>query len=275
MREDKKPLISVLMGVHYRRTDLYLLKRSVESVLNQTCSDFELLICDGGSSKEACGLLDSLAFEDSRIRLIRDKDIRTDLASKLNVCLRYAAGQWIARMDDDDFSYPERFARQVNYLNNHPDVAFVGCNVALHVAGERVGSRNFPERPQVKDFYFTQPFIHPTLMFRKEVLVAIGGYSENKHQVLCEDYDLLLRLYTVGHCGMNLQEILFDYTVSASAKGNRNMKHRWNETVTRYFRFRDLKVLPKALPYVVKPLMVGLLPESTLMRIKEKQQCRT
>lgn len=213
MRENKKPLVSVLMGVCYRRKDLGLLKRSVESVLNQTFTNFELLICDGGSSDEAIHLLDSLANDDHRIQLVRDNRIPTDLAHKLNVCLHYARGDLIARMDDDDFSAPERFERQVQYLESHPDIAFVGCNVTLQIDGKWVGNRIFPEYPQVRDFCFTQPFIHPTLMFRREIMLDVNGYSEDKYCLLCEDYDLLLRLYEQGLKGANLQERLLDYMV--------------------------------------------------------------
>lgn len=269
MPEDKKPLISVLMGVRYRCESLDLLRRAVESVLKQTATDFEFLICDGGSSPAASSLLDSYAETDSRVRLIREEGIPTDLAHKLNACLHRAEGTLIARMDDDDVSHPERFARQTAYLTEHPDITFVGCNVALQTEGVTVGHRAFPEYPQVKDFYFTQPFIHPTLVFRREALLAVGGYSEGKYQVLCEDYDLLLRLYTAGYRGANLQEALFDYTVTASAKGNRRMCHRWNETVTRWCRFKELHLLPKTLPYVVKPLVVGMIPGKLLQRMKQ------
>ena len=65
-----------------------------------------------------------------------------------------------------------------------------------------------------------------------------------------------------------MQEVLFDYTIPATAKGNRKMRHRWNEAVTRYRRFGELGLLPGALPYVVKPLAVGLLPEKVLKRLK-------
>ena len=271
MPEDKKPLISAIMGVRYRRESLDLLRRAVESVLNQTVTDFEFLICDGGSSPEAGSLLDSYAETDSRICLIREEKIPTDLAHKLNACLQRAEGALIARMDDDDVSHPERFARQTSYLAERPDIAFVGCNVALQAEGVTVGHRAFPEYPQVKDFYFTQPFIHPTLVFRREALLAVGGYSEGKYQVLCEDYDLLLRFYMAGYRGANLQEDLFDYTVPASVKGNRRMHHRWNETVTRWCRFKEMHLLPKALPYVVKPLVVGLLPEALLAKLKKQK----
>lgn len=269
MREDKKPLVSVLMGVRYCRKDLDLLKRSVESILDQTFTDFEFLICDGGSSDEAIRLLDSLANDDQRIQLVRGDWIPTDLAHKLNACLHHARGELIARMDDDDSSNPERFERQVQYLESHPDIAFVGCNVTLRMVNGQVGQRIFPQYPQVRDFCFTQPFIHPTLMFRREVILKVNGYSEDKRCLLCEDYDLLLRLYEQGFKGANLQEQLLDYTIPPTAKGNRKMPHRWNETVTRWRHFRKLGLLPQKAIFIIKPLIVGLLPETLLYTIKK------
>lgn len=261
------PEISVLMGVLYRKEDTAPLQRAVQSILAQTVPDFEFLICDDGSNDAAVRLLDELAARDARIRLVRGNNKRS-LPEKLNECLRHARGQWIARMDDDDFSHPQRFERQLAWLREHPEAAFVGCNVALVKGGERAGERSFPAFPQVKDFYMTQPFIHPSLLLRREALDAVGGYSEDKHCLLCEDYDLLLRLYEHGFKGANLQEILFDYTIPLTARGSRKMSHRWNEVVTRWRRFRSLGVLPKALPYVIKPIAVGLLPEKLLSALK-------
>ena len=97
---------------------------------------------------------------------------------------------------------------------------------------------------------------------------AVNGYSEDKSVILCEDYDLLLRLYAKGFYGANLQEVLFDYTIPATVKGNRKMRHRWNEAVTRYRRFKELELFPIALPYVVKPIAVGFLPKFILKRLK-------
>lgn len=265
---EKKPLISVLMGVYYRRPDVGLLMRSVNSILQQSVANFELLICDDGSNKIACAFLDETAKLDRRVKLVRPGNAFA-LAVKLNRCLVEAKGQWIARMDDDDYSYPKRFAKQLAYLQQHQEIAFVGCNVNLVCDDQVVGQRDFAERPQVRDFYFRQPFIHPSLLFRREALAAVSGYSENKRQLLCEDYDLLLRLYKAGYSGANVQEVLLDYTVPFTAKGSRKMKHRWNEAVTRYRRFKELGVLPGALPYVVKPLAVGLLPEFILKSMKK------
>lgn len=264
------PKISILMGVYYRRGDTTLLERSVASMLAQTEGDFELLICDDGSSVDAIALLERMAAEDDRIRLLRPGKAFS-LPCKLNVCLQAAKGDWIARMDDDDYSHPDRLEKQLAYLRAHPELDFVGCNVNLVCEGQLAGQRRFPERPEVRDFYFSQPYIHPTLLFRRETSEQVGGYSEDKRCVLCEDYDLLLRLYAAGCRGGNLQEALFDYTIPSSAKGNRRMHHRWNESVTRYRRFKQLGELPRAWPYVVKPLAVGLVPERILKRLKENK----
>lgn len=173
-------------------------------------------------------------------------------------------------MDDDDYSNPKRLDLQIEFLAQHQEIAFAGCNVNLWRDGI-VGQRLLPEYPTVRDFYFVQPYIHPAMLFRREALDYVGGYSEEKHVVLCEDYDLLLRLYEAGYQGGNLQECLLDYTIPATAKGNRRMRHRWNETVTRFNRFRELKQFPAALPYVVKPLLVGLIPSRYLEQLKQKQ----
>jgi len=261
-------VISVIMGVYYHRDDLSPLEAAVQSVLEQTESSFEFLICDDGSSKKACELLERFAQADERIRLLRHGN-KITLSEKLNYCLKHAKGTYIARMDDDDFSHPDRFAKQLAVLRERPELAFVGCNVALIRENVFVRYRILPERPTVQDFFMVQPYIHPTLVFRREALEAVNGYSEDKHVFLCEDYDLLLRLYAAGYFGSNLQETLFDYTIPSTAKGNRRMKHRWNESVTRWRRFRELGCLPKALPYVMKPLVVGLLPERLLKKMKE------
>lgn len=263
-----RPIISVLMGTLYRRADTHLLCRSVDSILAQSMQSFELLICDDGSTAAARTALDAYAASDLRVRLFRPGG-KLDLAAKLNVCLNESVGRYIARMDDDDYSHPDRFQKQLDILEAMPEIAFAGCNVSLSRNGETAGVRRLPMYPTVRDFFFVQPYIHPALMFRREALLAVGGYSEDPRCVLCEDYDLLLRLYAKGYRGMNLQEPLLDYTIPATAKGSRKMRHRWNETVTRWRRFRELGVLPGALPFVAKPLAVGLVPEKMLRKLKE------
>jgi len=267
MRSEKAPLASFIMGVFYRRSDTALLDRSVASVLHQSFTDFELLVCDDGSTPKAVRLLDEYAAADARVRLIRPGG-KFRLAEKLNMCLREARGSYIARMDDDDFSHPERLAVQLAALRNRSEIDFVGCNVNLCRGGECIGTRLLPELPRVRDFFFVQPFIHPALVFRREALLSVGGYSEEPYCELCEDYDLLLRLYAAGRRGMNLQQCLLDYSLPQTAAGGRNMHHRWNEAVTRYKRFREIGVLPEAFLFVLKPLLVGVLPGPVLSKMR-------
>lgn len=271
MLRDETPLVSVVMGVRYQREELFLLERAISSILNQTYHNLEFLICENGSTEEARARLERFAKEDARVRLINGRNV-TGFSEQLNRCLKAARGEWIARMDDDDFSDPERLKVQMEYLKRHLGVAFVGCVAWLERENQPVGLRRLPEKPTVRDFYFIQPFLHPTLIFRREALDEIGKYSEEPRCVGCEDYDLLLRLYEAGHRGENIQEPLFTYTLPPLGSKKRTMTLRRNEAKTRYIRFRALGLLPETLPYVIKPMMVGLLPRGLLERIKDRRQ---
>lgn len=261
------PLISVIMGVYHPSDDTEDLFRSVRSILDQTCSDFEFLICDDGSGRAVVQLLDGLARTEKRIRLVRSGNAFT-LPQKLNLCLAHAKGEYIARQDDDDLSQKTRFEKQIRYLAEHKDAAFVGCNAKEFRNRKLCGERRFPPHPEKEDFLFKMPFLHPTLMFRKSVLDEVGGYDESQYTVLCEDYDLLLKLYEKGHSGSNLQESLFFYQVTDRDYKKRRYRHRINEAVTRYRHFRKLGMLPAAWPFVVKPLAVGLIPHRALRLLK-------
>lgn len=262
--------ISVIMGVRCGTEKKPLLERAVKSILSQTFADFEFLICDDGSSREIMKLLEEYSARDERIKLLPRCD-RLTLAQKLNYCLAHAVGRYVARMDDDDYSLAQRFEKQAAFLAEHKDIAFVGCNTDVLACGEKMGEYTFPKRPSAKDFRFTQPFIHSTLMFRLEALNAMGGYSEDTNCILCEDYELLMRMYAHGLRGANLGERLLEYTVSPELKTNRTLWHRWNECVTRYRSFRINGLLPLYFVYVIKPLAVWLIPAKLLCAIKKKR----
>ena len=272
--DEKLPLVSVCMGVRYRREDLSLLERSIRSIQAQTYSHWELLICERDSTPAAKERLDRFEQEDPRIQILDGGD-RAGLRGQLNQCLKVAKGDWIARMDDDDVSAPDRLSVQMAYLQEHSEAAFVGCVAKLERDGNPAGMRRLPEKPTVRDFLFVQPFLHPTLLFRREVLEVVGGYCEETRCLGCEDYDLLLRLYERGLVGANIQEPLFTYTLPPLGSKKLTMALRWNEVRTRYVRFKSLGLLPGALPYVVKPVAVGLIPEHALEKLKRIQSEKT
>lgn len=266
--------ISVIMGVLCTRERIPLLARALRSVLEQTYSNFEIIICDDGSDEEARAYLDDLSQACEKVRVVRGSG-SSALPVKLNFCLRYAQGRYIARMDDDDLSYPERFDRQLRYLSKHPEISFVGCSAYVISDGEKLGVYDFREFPTARDFRFTQPFIHPTLIFTREAIDEAGGYSEDDSCLLCEDYDLLLRLYAVGRTGANVQELLFEYSVMLDDPRRRKLRIRRNEIITRFRRFRDNRMLPKYLLYVLKPLAVWLIPHRLLIKIKTRRLKKT
>jgi glycosyltransferase EpsE len=265
-------MISVLMGVLCSKDRIEGMENAVRSILSQTYQDFEFLICDNGSCQEVQFLLDTLAAYDHRIHLLRPVNVNT-LQKKLNVCFTVAKGEFIARMDDDDFSHPTRFEEQLSFLNQHPEIDFVGCNIMQVDENGSAGVRNMPMYPTVADFRFVLPYIHPALLFRRDAFLSVGGYSESKWRESCEDYDLLLKLYEQGRRGANIQQVLLNYSIVNSQHQRKPYRHRVNEAVTRYSHFHTLKKLPAWWPYVIKPLAVGLLPLSALARLKRMRNC--
>lgn len=248
--------ISVLMSVYNGEKTL---ASSVDSILNQSVPDFELIMCDDGSCDRTWEILCGYAEKDSRVKILQNKR-NMGLAASLNRCLAISSGKYIARQDDDDCAYQERLEHEISFLEQHEELAFAGCWVNETQHGVHMTVRRLPEFPQLEDFLFTMPFVHPTLVFRRSALLLVKGYCEQKRCVLCEDYDLLLRLYHMGCYGGNLSECLLDYSVDGIRAGRRKFRYRINEAKTRWIRFRECGLLPRALPYVIKPLAVGLLP---------------
>lgn len=264
-----KPMISVIMGIYNEQNQSQVMK-AVESVLDQTYGEFEFIICDDGSEKRFYNWLEHYCRKDTRIRLLR-KEQNGGLAAALNACLAEANGDYIARMDADDLSKPDRFERQLDFLIPHPEYALLGCGAEL-IDEEGIWGRRIPtETPQKRDFLWSSPFIHPTIMIRKAVLEELGGYETEAYAERTEDYDLFMRLYASGYQGYNLQECLFQYREDRKAYTKRKYKYRINEAKVRYRGYRSLGILPGHFHNVIKPLIVGLIPVSWMQKVRKKQ----
>lgn len=251
--------ISIIMGVHNPRSHRRFFQ-AVESILLQSRTDWELLLYDDGSTSPSARLIRRAARKDKRIQYWRGDENR-GLAHALNVCIRQAKGRYIARMDDDDLSKPDRLEKQAAFLDTHPSIQWVGSNVELEDEKGIWGFQKMPEKPQTKDFLFNSPYIHPTVMFRRDVLLRHGGYDESPRLNLCEDYELFMRLHRQGERGYNLQEPLLQYWESYASYRKRTFRRRIREMKVRYHGFKDLGILETAtMPYVLKPLLVGAIP---------------
>lgn len=257
--------VSVIMGVW--NPDQRMLKRAVDSILAQTFADFRFYICDDGSTNGAFTWLSDYARRDPRVCVLRHSRNR-GLAAALNTCLRHCEGKYVARQDADDYSHPERLARQVDFLNRQENLSIVGSSILLCDDRGVWGRKQFPKVPQREDFLFAIPFMHGALMLRRRALADCGGYRVCLRTRRAEDYELLMRLYARGHQGANLQEPLYAYREDKAAQERRKFRFRMDEVLIRAQGFWLLRLYPKAIPYVIKPLLVGLLPSAVLAKLK-------
>ena len=251
----EEPLVSIIMGTYNPKISLF--KSAITSLQNQTFENWELLLIDDGSVRSIYNEIRNILTDEPRACCIRIKQ-NQGLAHALNCGIRMARGKYIARMDDDDFSLPTRLEEQVNYLNRNLEYGWVGCEADLFDNNGIWGKANRPEKPNKKSFLHSSPFIHPSVMFRKELLLNIGGYSENIYASRCEDYELFMRLYAKGYKGYNIKKSLFQYRDDAIYL-RRSLKYCYYEMRIRAQGFARMNILSiKSLPYVLKPLFVGM-----------------
>lgn len=251
--------ISIIMGT-YNPTDKDRLFRAVRSLIFQSFPDWELILYDDGSNKDCEKNILEAADLDDRILHIRN-DRNQGLAHALNVCIQHSAGTYIARMDDDDISQPERLERQYRFLDAHPEYQWVGSSAELMDRDGVWGLQKMPEIPLANDFLYNSPYIHPSVMFRREILTESGGYSEAKKYLHCEDYELFMRLHKNGGRGYNIQEPLLQYWEDYESYKKRTYARRIREMKLRRKGFRELNILNgTTLYYVWKPLLIGAVP---------------
>ena len=265
------PKISVIMGV-YNQWDALALQKSVRSILDQTFQDFEFIIYDDGSTREAgMYIRDLRSLEDDRIVLI-GKEENNGLAFSLNYCISKARGEYIARMDADDISLPTRLQEQLDFLENHEEYSWCGCNTELFDDNGVWGRRKMPEKPEYQDYLKYSPYVHPTVMYRKSLFDKTDSYLVSEETFRCEDYELFMRLRRAGFRGYNIQKFLFQYREDSKAFARRKMKYRIAEARLRYRNFKAMGMLgPKGWLYVVRPIVGGLVPNKMLIAIKRRQ----
>ena len=183
-----KPKISVIMSVY---NGMPYLEQAVESIFRQTFEDFEFFIVDDASTDETWRYLKSL--RDMRIKLIQNKK-NLGLAASLNIALRQAQGDFVARMDADDISLSIRFEEQINFLQKHPTIDICGSFVnVIDETDKIIGQIKKPtsDKEIKKELFWLTPLLHPTWFAKKEVFRKLKGYDERWDYV--EDFEFLIR----------------------------------------------------------------------------------
>lgn len=262
--------ISIIMGVW--NPDLSGLSRCIDSLIGQKFQSWELLLYDDGSQREIGGNIRRIAGCDNRIVCL-GSDTNHGLAVALNACIQTAQAPYIARMDGDDIAFPERLEEQYAFLETYPQYQWVGSTAQLIDEHGMWGILSVPERPQAEDFLINSPFIHPSVLFRREVFTHTGGYCTDKSVAQLEDYELFMRLYGLGLRGYNIQHPLIGYHEDLAAHRRRTYSRRIREMRLRRHGFQEMGILrPSTLPYMLKPLFVGLIPADIHHALRRKMK---
>jgi glycosyltransferase involved in cell wall biosynthesis len=200
------PLVSVILPVY---NGAAYLREAIECILDQTYSNFELIIINDGSKDNSAVIIEQ--FYDPRIRFYRQTN--QGLAATLNRAIGLAKGEYIARQDQDDISLPQRFEKQVAFLLKHPEHGMIGTWAEIMVGEmetKRVHRHPTDDLTLKFELLFTNPFVHSSMMIRREVFDRVGLYSTDSSRQPPEDFELWSRVARVYQVA-NIPEILHMY----------------------------------------------------------------
>lgn len=247
-------MISVIMSTY--KEDERLLRESIESILNQTYRDFEyIIILDYPDNDVHKSVIEEYALKDDRIHFyINEKNM--GLTDSLNRGLSLCHGEYIARMDADDISLPDRLERQMEYLEkNHYDL-IGGITEMINENGTLLYSiKSVPTDPKKinKALRYSQCIAHPTWLGRKEVFEKNAGY---RHMPLCEDYDFTLRAVLNGFVISNLNEAVLKYRMTSNSISRSNLfeQYLYMSYITNEYKNNRIASVDKAYAYVQQHL---------------------
>jgi glycosyltransferase involved in cell wall biosynthesis len=234
-----RPEISVVLPYFNAETTM---KAAAESILNQTWHDFELLLINNNSTDESLKIAESIAANDSRIRLLSETN--PGVANAMNCGLAYARGKFIARMDADDIAYPERLLKQYEFLEKHPEIGFIGTEVKYVPHQKNTAGfkrfvdwvNSFHSSEEIEKYRFIEiPIVNPTIMFRRNVYKRNGGCFDGDFP---EDYEMQLRYLDAGVKMAKLPEPLIewhDYSTRLTRTDERYSTEAFFKTKALYF----------------------------------------
>lgn len=251
------PIVTIISGI-YNCADT--LSEAMESILNQSFTDWNWIMCDDGSKDETYEVAKAYAtrYPDKFI-LVKNKTNK-GLNYSLNRCLEVADGKYIARMDGDDRCASDRLEKEVNFLNEHPEFAIVSSDMCFFDETGTWGRISHPTEPQKADFIKESPFCHAPCMVRREAYLAVNGYTDAPEILRVEDYHLWMKMYQAGYKGYNIHEPLYEMRDDRNAYSRRKFMYRLNEAYVKWLVIRNFNLPIKNMIYVFRPIIVGLLP---------------
>ena len=273
LNKDTQPLVSVVMPTYNEPP--HIVRVAIESILHQTYQNWELFILDDSTSEQTRQAIDDTAAGDCRIQVIRQEK-KMGFVPALNLGIELSNGLYIARMDGDDISLPDRLAHQVAYMTSHPDVDILGGAMNLmDESGVIHAARTYPHSGTKLSIFtvFRSPLAHPTVMFRSRI--KSDGHRYNTEFPKAEDLELWLRLRNLGYRLDNIDEPLLNYRVPDSMVSKRDRtQFRWNFKA-RYRNFSAKHILYDTFSLCVSACYC-VLPSSAVayMYTRENKSCK-
>ncbi len=230
MNNMKSPIVTVLMSVYNNEKTV---SKTIHSILNQTFSDYEFLIINDASTDNTIDVVRS--FSDSRVRII-DNSKNLGLTRSLNSGLGEAKGQFIARIDADDISLPDRLKKQIDFLRGNPEFVLLGTSYnIINNHGDIIKKVIYNTSPEklYYDLTFQNMFAHSSAMFKLDEVMGVGGYSESYRYA--QDYDLWCKLVNKGRAWA-LPDVL---TLWCSDPGNISSRRRQEQNTASLNIFKN------------------------------------
>lgn len=245
----------------YNEKESYL-KESVESILNQSFSDFEFIIIDDGSDDKNClHTLKEFVEKDKRIRFIRN-DTNLGLTKSLNKALAFAKGKYIARIDSDDIADPRRLEKQLQFMEKNPSYVLCGSwSYFTDQNGKITGEKKSPIDYEgiKKRLIFFNFFTHSSLFFQRDIAINLGGYNKNLKKA--QDYDFILKISAKHPIAIIPEFLCSNRQHSGSISSGSKKKQEWCALIARWNAIWDygypkidfFKIIPSFFYYLFIP----------------------
>lgn len=265
----ERPLVSVIIPVH---NGCVYVKQAIESILSQSYQNFELIIIDDHSTDNTLEIIKQYGkLYSNKIKVIRVKK-RLGAYGAANVAIRQAKGEFIAPMDSDDVSHPERLKEQIEFFLHNKETIVVGTQARIiDKEGIVIGKKIFPLTHEeiYKKFLEVFPIVHPSCMIRRSLLPKKNQLYKNKYGVN-DDYYTFFTFFEYGKF-YNLPECLFDYRIHSGNSSLQNIKQKFYNTVkirlVALFKLHYRPTFISLMKFFGQIFMVTTLPESMLTRV--------
>lgn len=261
MKELEEKKVSIIMGIYNCAETL---PAAIESVLAQTYTNWELIMCDDGSKDNTFDIAQIYQREyPDKIILLKNKKNQR-LAATLNHCLSKVTGDYVARMDADDENLPQRLELEVSFLNEHPECTCVGSSVIVFSESGCEYERIIKDNPEYTCLIHGAPCAHPTIMMRKEAYDILRGYRSAPETMRAEDIDMWFRFFKEGFTARNIQVPLYRYREAYTDFKKRTLKAAIGTSKVCLTGYRMLHYPIHYYLYALKPIIVALIPKKLM-----------